>query len=176
MGAVGLVVSALLLLRVARSHRHPIDLDVPPVVRPPEASVVHRVLVIADGACTAEALRGAIGEHAGGSTVEAFVVAPALGSRLDRWTGDQQGYDDAADHLDGTLRALEVIGIQAHGRVGSKDPVQAADDGLREFPAHQLVMAVHTADSQKWLEEDSADAARGRYDIPVTVIVVDPAS
>ena len=29
---------------VARSHRHPIDLDVPPVVRPPEASVVHRVL------------------------------------------------------------------------------------------------------------------------------------
>ncbi len=175
-GAVGLVVSALLLLRVARSHRHPIDLDVPPVVRPPEASVVHRVLVIADGACTAEALRGAIGEHAGGSTVEAFVVAPALGSRLDRWTGDQQGYDDAADHLDGTLRALEAIGIQAHGRVGSKDPVQAADDGLREFPAHQLVMAVHTADSQKWLEEDSADTARGRYDIPVTVIVVDPAS
>ena len=60
--------------------------------------------------------------------------------------------------------------------MGSKDPVQAADDGLREFPAHQLVMAVHSADSQKWLEEDSADAARGRYDIPVTVIVVDPAS
>jgi GABA permease len=172
-GAVGLIVCALLVQRVARSHRHPVDRDAPPALGPPDAGSVHRVLVIADGACTAEALHGAIDDHAAGNAVEAFVVAPALGSRLDRWTGDQQGYDTAADHLDGTLRALEEIGAQAHGRIGSKDPVQAADDGLREFPAHQLVMAVHPTDGQKWLEQDSVDAARERYDIPVTVIVVD---
>jgi GABA permease len=173
-GAIGLVVCAVLVLRVAKSHRHPIDRDAPPALRPPDDGSVHRVLVIADGACTPEALRTAIDEEAKGNTVEAFVVAPALGSRLDRWTGDQEGYDDATDHLDGTLHALEEIGVQAKGRIGSKDPVQAADDGLREFPAHQLVMAVRPAADQKWLEQDSVDAARERYEIPVTLIVVDP--
>jgi hypothetical protein len=173
-GAVGLVVCAVVVARVAKSHRHPIDRDVPPALRPPDDGSVHRVLVIADGACTSEALRTAIDEEAKGNTVEAFVIAPALGSRLDRWTGDQEGYDDATDHLDGTLRALDEIGVQAKGRIGSKDPVQAADDGLREFPAHQLVMAVRPAADQKWLEQDSVDAARKRYEIPVTLIVVDP--
>jgi hypothetical protein len=173
-GAVGIVVCAVLILRVARSHRHPGDLDAPPTARPPEDGSAHRVLVIADGACTAEALRTAIEGEAAGKTVEAFVVAPALGSRLDRWTGDQEGYDDATAHLDGTLRSLEELGFRANGRIGSKDPVQAADDGLREFPAHQLVMAVRPASDQKWLEQDSVGAARERYDIPVALIVVEP--
>jgi hypothetical protein len=35
-------------------------------------------------------------------------------------------------------------------------------------------MAVRPAADQKWLEQDSVDAARERYEIPVTLIVVDP--
>jgi hypothetical protein len=172
-GAVGLVVCAVLALRVAKVHRHPVDRDEPVGVRPSADDSVHRVLVIADDSCTPESLQAAIDEHADGQAIEAFVVAPALGSRLDRWTGDQQGYDEATEHLDGTLRALEGIGVQARGRIGSKDPIQAADDGLREFPADQLVLAVHAAEDQKWLEEDAVDAARERYHVPVTVIVVE---
>ena len=172
-GAVGVVVCAVLIARFARGHRHPPGEDAPRTAGATGGDAVHRVLVIADGACAAEALRGAIGEHAGGRRIEAFVVAPALGSRLDRWTGDQHGYDEATEHLDGTLRALEQIGITARGRIGSKDPVQATDDGLREFPADQIVLAVHAAAGQKWLEQDAVDAARERYDALVTTIVVD---
>lgn len=171
-GAIGVVVCVLLGARVAKSHRHPAAGDAPPGLPSAGDESVHLVLVIADDACTSEALRAAIDEHANGQAIEAFVVAPALGSRLDRWTGDQQGYDDATQHLDATLRALAEIGVEAHGRIGSKDPVQAADDGLREFPAHQLVLAVHAAGSQKWLEQGTVDAARERYGVPVTVIVV----
>jgi hypothetical protein len=172
-GAVGVVVCGYLTLRLGESHRHPLDIDAPPVLRSVEGGSVHRVLVVADGVCTPDGLRAAIDEHAAGQPAEAFVVAPALGSRLDRWTGDQQGYDDAAQHLDGTLRALEQIGVPAQGRIGSKDPIQAADDGLREFPAHQLVLAIHSADSQRWLEQDAAAAADERYDGPVSLITVD---
>jgi hypothetical protein len=71
------------------------------------------------------------------------------------------------------LRALKEIGVMAHGRIGSKDPIQAADDGLREFPAQQVVLAVHSGDDQRWLERDAVDAARERYAVPVTLIVVD---
>src|SRR6478672_12329273 len=109
-GAVGVVVCGYLTLRLGESHRHPLDIDAPPVLRSVEGGSVHRVLVVADGVCTPDGLRAAIDEHAAGQPAEAFVVAPALGSRLDRWTGDQQGYDDAAQHLDETLRALEQIG------------------------------------------------------------------
>lgn len=172
-GAVGLVVCALLVWRLAKTHRHPAAWDAPRTQRPAGDDSVHRVLVVADDACTPDALRAAIGEHAGARTTEAFVVAPALGSRLSRWTGDQQDYDKATEHLESTLRALEEIGIEAHGHIGSKGPIQAADDGLREFPADQLVLVVHSAEGQRWLEQDAVDAARERYDIPVTPIVVD---
>ena len=64
-----------------------------------------------------------------------FVIAPAIGSRREsaRWTADEHAYQDAAAHLDATLRALGELEVDATGRVGSHDPLQAADDGLREF-------------------------------------------
>ena len=172
-GAGGIVVCARLLARAAKKHRHPPASDAPPALSPSAAGSVHRVLVVAGGTATPEALRGAIGEHAKAKDVEAFVVAPALGSRLARWTGDQQDYDEATEHLDATLRALEEIGVQARGRIGSKDPIQAADDGLREFPAQQVVLAVHSGADQRWLEQDAVAAARERYAVPVTLIVLD---
>ena len=69
--------------------------------------------------------------------------------------------------------SLEEIGVQARGRIGSKDPIQAADDGLREFPAQQVVLAVHSGADQRWLEQDAVAAARERYAVPVTLIVLD---
>jgi GABA permease len=172
-GAVGVVVCTFLGMRLAKSRHNPVLRDTPPAAQAPSDPSVHKVLVIADDISSPDALQAAISERADGNAVEAFVIAPALGSRLDRWTGDQEGYDKATEHLDGTLRVLAEIGVQARGRIGSKDPIQAADDGLREFPAHQLVLAVHPADDQKWLEEGAVDAARERYDLPVTLIVVD---
>ena len=81
-GAVGLAVCALLAVRVAKVHRHPVDRDEPVALRPSADDSVHRVLVIADDTCPPESLQAAIDEHANGQAIEAFVVAPALGSRL----------------------------------------------------------------------------------------------
>ena len=40
------------------------------------------------------------------------------------------------------LGALRELRVRASGRVGSHDPLQAADDGLREFRADEIVFAV----------------------------------
>jgi hypothetical protein len=172
-GAVGLVVAGVLALWFAKRHRHPVAWDAPRVSRPSSDRSHYRVLVIADDACTPEALRGTIAGHAAGRDTEAFVIAPALGSRLAGWTGDQSGYEKATAHLEATLLAFEQIGVTAHGRIGSPDPIEAADDGLREFAADEIILAVHPDNAAKWLERDAIDAARERYAIPVTAIVVE---
>jgi len=172
-GAVGIVLGALLVWSISRRRRHPAARDAPHVATSPNrVSSVQRVLVIADVACAPAELQTAIGDHAAGRAVEAFVVAPAAGSRLGRWTGDQHGYDDATEHLNATLAALGDIGIDARGRIGSHDPIQAADDGLREFPAEEIVFAVHSENTAGWLEKDALAVARERYELPVTPIVV----
>jgi hypothetical protein len=171
-GAVGIVVCTLLVASYARRHRHPATWDAPRTHFAGSGSV-HRVLVIADDACSPEALQAAIAKHAEGRATEAFVVAPAVGSRVSRWTGDEGDYEAASEHLQATLRALEQIGVEAHGRIGSKDPIQAADDGLRQFAADEIVLAVHSGEGARWLEQDVISAARGRYDVPVTPIVLD---
>ena len=172
-GAAGLVVCLSLVAGYARRHRHPDALDAPRALRRTGDGSIYRVLVVADDACPDEALRTAIGAHAGSRATEAFVVAPAVGSRLARWTGDQRDYDAATERLEATLHALENLGIRAQGRIGSKDPIQATDDGLRQFAADEIVLALHSAHGQEWLEQDAVAVALERYDVPVTPIIID---
>jgi hypothetical protein len=177
-----IVVAALVLWGYARRHRHPPSTAAPARAArgaareagATEAPPVHRVLVVADDSCTTDAFRTTIVEHAAGRVVEAFVVAPALGSRVARWTGDEGAYADAQRHLDATVAALTAMGVDTRGRVGAHDPIQAADDGLREFPADEIVFATHPADTANWLERDVVDVARDRYDVPVHHVVVAP--
>jgi GABA permease len=157
-------------------HQHPAVSAAPPPARRPDdrgAGSSHRVLVVADDCATSEAFVSTIVEHADGRPVEAFVVAPALGSRFARLTSDDGAYAEAQRHLDATLDALGRAGIAARGHIGSHDPIQAADDGLREFPADEVVFATHPPEEADRLEADAVDVARARYEVPVTHLVVD---
>jgi len=128
---------------------------------------VHRVLVIAGGSCTSQEFCDRLLHRAAGRPTRAYVITPAEGSGLAKWTGDESGYAGAEQDLEATLAALAAIGIEAHGRVGAFDPIQAADDGLREFPAEELVFATG-ADG-----ESVVDVARERYDLHIAHVVVD---
>ena len=132
------------------------------------ADGLHRLLVISDAACDADSLL----EPASRRPVEALVVAPALSSRLDRLTGDESAYEDAQERLDATLKALEALGIDATGRLGPADPLQAADDGLREFAADEVVFATSADGPANWLEDGVIETARARYAARVTHVAV----
>ena len=101
--------------------------------------------------------------------VEAYVVAPSLRSRLAHWTGDDSERDQAEAHLAKTLDGLETAGVQARGKVGSDDPIQAADDALRVFDADEVVFVTGSG-RDNWLERDVLELARERYDVPITHI------
>jgi hypothetical protein len=131
-----------------------------------------RILVVA---CGRWPVAGSIEEllsHAGRRRVSVFVTAPVLESRIGVLTGDQNGYDDATRRLKVTLDALRGAGLQTEGAVGPNDPLQAADDGVRRFPADEIVFITHSDGPTYWVEDGVIDLARSRYEAPVRHIAV----
>ena len=119
----------------------------------------YNVLVVADDQCPAEALRRIVEDHAAGRAVAAFVVAPAVSSRLDRITGDEAAFTRANENLESTLDSLEGVSSSRRGKIGSHDPLQAVGEALREFPAEEILVP---AGSDRLL------AAETRYGVQVT--------
>ena len=169
---VALVVVALVTMARPHHPRAHASPSRPAGAAAPVDDGVHRTLVIVDDACAPGELGHAIAGLREGGPAAVFVIAPAIGSRTARWTADEHAYQDAAAHLDATLRALGELEVDATGRVGSHDPLQAADDGLREFPADEIVFAVHPEDDANWLERGVVDAARARYPLPVAELTI----
>ncbi len=111
----------------------------------------YRLLVLASEAIDDPALVEEIAELAGGgeaspvaapgTEAELLVVAPARSSRLDRWASDLEAAREHAQRaLAISLASLAAAGLDAAGRVGDGDPVQAVEDELRGFPAQEVVL------------------------------------
>jgi hypothetical protein len=173
-GAVGLAVVLTLTVRVLRRPDRPPPGEAPRrAVAASRDSDLRRVLLVLDDACAAPTLWRLAMADADAKRTEVLVIAPALGSRLACLTGDERAYAEATRRLDTTLRAFSDLGVDASGRLGSHDPIEAADDGLREFSADEVVFAVRAADRASWLERDVENVARRRYDVPVRSLVID---
>jgi hypothetical protein len=168
---LGLVVIAAAL---GRRHQHPSDLDAPATRPSRRQDGTFRVLVVSDGSAASQAIQDEVVSRAAGRSLEVLVVAPALGSRLSHWTGDDHARLEAEGNLERTVAALSAAGVAARGEVGSDDPIEAADDALREFPADELLFATHPADQANWKERGVVEIARDRYDLPVAHVDVDP--
>jgi hypothetical protein len=59
---------------------------------------------------------------------------------------------EARQRLDGSLSELKRHGIAALGQVGDSDPVVAAEDALREYPADEVLIVAHSEDQARWYE------------------------
>ena len=172
-GAAGIVLAVLLLVVYARRNPHPVAArPAPATAAAPAADETYRVLVIADESCVDPQFAGQVAAHAEGRTVDVLVIAPAIGSRLARWTGDESAHAEARRHLDDTVAALAGAGISARGETGADDPLQAADDGLRDFPANEIVFVTKPGTGTDWVERGVVESAQTRYDVPVTHIAL----
>jgi GABA permease len=172
-GIGALVLLAVLLALLGRRHPHPSELDAPAPRRASERDGRFRVLVVSDGSSTSRAFHDEVVAHAAGRPLEVLVVAPALGSRLSHWTGDDRAREDAQANLEATVSKLVDAGVAARDEVGSDDPIQAADDALREFPADEIVFATHPEGAANWKERGVVEIARSRYQLPVSHVVLD---
>jgi hypothetical protein len=134
------------------------------------------VLILANEAIGDEMLLREIRHHIEGRRSEVKVMAPTLvKSGLDVLTGDvDDERADASRRVEASIAALEGSGIQASGTVGEADPNVALEDGLRVFPADEVVIVAHPRERAAWAEHDVVEQARRRLTIPITYIEADP--
>ena len=133
-----------------------------------------RVLVIANETVGGPELLAELRQHARGRRTDVLVVTPALNSPLKHWVSDEDGARAAAaERLDASLDAMRAAGMTARGEIGDSDPVQAIADALRTFAPDEIVISTHPEGRSNWLERGVVDAARERFDVPITHVVVD---
>lgn len=102
----------------------------------------HRVLVIANQGLEDPALCDEVCHHGGRGGTEAMIFAPVVASsRLRDLANDvDRELELAGRRVDAALQALREAGVRAGGRADIAVPMESLLDGLREFPANEIVM------------------------------------
>ena len=168
---VALTGAALFLSLRARSNE--------PALRPAVPARVggeheRHILVIANETVGGEELLKILRAKSEGVAEQVLVVCPALNSQVRHWASDEDGARAAAQQrLDASLAQLRGYGVVARGEVGDGDPLQAIEDALRTFGADEIVISTHPEGRSNWLERNVVGAAKERFDVPITHVVVD---
>jgi hypothetical protein len=134
-----------------------------------------RILVVANGIVEGKAFRRATGlRRSDEQYAEVRVIAPALNSRLRHWLSDEDEARGRADlRLAATLESLCAAGIEADGRVGDADPLQAIADALVEFQPEEIVIATQPDQRSNWATRDLFGHVRRRFAQSVVQIVTE---
>jgi hypothetical protein len=136
-----------------------------------------RILVVANETVGGGTLREVIAQKSEGYDEEVLVVCPALNSPLKHWVSDEDGARALAkERLDASLALLHEVGVNVRGEIGDGDPLQAIEDALRTFGADEIIISTHPEGRSHWLEKGVVGAARDRFAVPITHVIVDLAA
>jgi Universal stress protein family len=172
LGVIVFVVLSVAAVALLRGGTKPL----PPTHHVDRAAVedTRRILVVANETLAGARLHEEIVRMADGAAEDVLVVCPALNSHLRTWMSDEDGARAAArSRLDSTLASLRAAGVNVRGEIGDGDPLQALEDTLRGFAADAIVISTHAEGRSHWLEEGVVEAARARFDVPVTHVIGD---
>jgi hypothetical protein len=169
--AVFVLLTAIAIGWIVRARREPPIRTAP---RRRSAPGERRILVIANETVGGETLREEIRRRAENYEERVRVICPTLLSRVRYFASDE---DDARakaqERLEHSLSRLREVGVRCEGEVGEADPLQAMEDALRTFGADEIIVSTHPEGRSLWLERGVVRAARERFDVPITHVVVD---
>ncbi|HUZ82036.1 MAG TPA: universal stress protein [Gaiellaceae bacterium] len=169
--AVFLVLTGAALWSILRRGRPEVPVAQVPAESPPGE---HRILVVANETVGGHALLAEIRSRSAGRNAVVLVLCPALNSPLRHWVSDEDEARAAASaRLDQSLASMRAAGLDATGKIGDGDPIQAIEDALRTFRPDELVISTHPLGRSHWLERGVVEKARERFALPVTHVVVD---
>jgi hypothetical protein len=116
-----------------------------------------------------------INRQANGGGLEVRLIAPAVEATAFRHTlGDiDEPKRQAEERLKTSLEVLRENGISAWGEIGDPDPVQAAQDALREQPADEVLIFERADAEARWFETDLFTKAQEELEPPLRLIVVE---
>lgn len=135
-----------------------------------------RILVVVDRTISdARVVRPVVRAVIDRDTDEVYVIAPVLTTRLAWATNDDaDAIADAEQRLAATLQQFYDRDVEAHGSVGGDDAILTSiDDALAQFPADEIIIAVHADHDQHWRERNVADKIRTSHAQPLTELIVE---
>jgi len=133
-----------------------------------------RILVIANETVAGDTLHAMIKQKTEGSRANVLVVAPMQPSPLQHLASDESSARQSAqERVDTSLARMREAGISARGHIGDSDPLQSIEDALRTFGPDEVIISTHPEGRSHWLERGIVEAARDRFAVPITHVVVD---
>jgi len=169
--AVFVILTAVAIGWIVRARREP-PVRTTPMRR--SAPGERRILVIANETVGGETLREEIRRRAEAYDERVRVICPTLLSRVRFIASDEdEARAKAQERLEHSLSRLREVGVNCEGEVGEADPVQAIEDALRTFAPDEIIISTHPEGRSLWLERGVVKAARERFDVPITHVVVD---
>lgn len=171
-GVAGMIVGVALwipmvVFAVRGTGRRPLRLDLARPVPGP----LHRVLIVANRGLDDPALCAEVCRRSDRTVTEAMIVAPVTAaSRLAELSDDVDAEQRAAEgRLQRALATLRSEGVQASGRTDISQPMESLLDGLREFPANEILM-VPDREADWSSAAELAERARTEVGLPVTTL------
>jgi hypothetical protein len=139
----GAAVAATIIVLAARARfDEPIE-----VATADPGTGYHLLVVVTEPADDPPVVEAIADSAAHGTPSEVVVLAPALNPRLSHWLSDlREARLGAQDRLALTLAALAAARVEATGRVGDTDPVQALEDTLASYPAQEVIFVTATGE------------------------------
>ena len=127
-------------------------------------------LIVANRTLSSPGLAAAIEERLTGEPASFRVVVPATPIGKGGSWDDDMSREAAQERLDGLLRYLRELGAEATGEIGAPDPVDAAADALRGWPADEVILSTLPSGMSRWLGSNVPDRMRDVARGPVVVI------
>lgn len=142
----------------------------------PETGSSLKVLLVADEQFRGPEFLDEIRNHIEGRSaqVEVFVITPALASSgLEHELASfDEPIKEAQGRLESIITELKDVGIDAVGQVGDGDPIVAIGDGLREFPADEIVVVGHDSGDRAYAEKDLWKRLHNEFHQPIVALMV----
>ena len=132
-----------------------------------------RLLVIANEGLLNPALCAEVCDGRSNGTTEAFLVVPVIASSRLHALADDVDTEllRAEQRLDTALETLRCAGVKAAGHPDIGQPMRCLVDGLREFPATEVVML--RGGESGWEDaERFAERVTAELELPVTEVAV----
>jgi hypothetical protein len=173
LGWVGFAILCLVVLTLGVATTMAVPrLRVSPLVPAVAKNKAHRLLVVADAACSPPALADAIRERTL-QTAAICLVVPVRVSHLHFLTNDEESERSRAElSLARTVQILRRRGFAVTGKVGDDKPLESMTDALGAFPANHVLLAVPPERESYWLERNLLTNARRLTTVEISQVIV----
>ena len=127
-------------------------------------------LVVANQTLDSPELAEAIGQRVAKGPATFHLVVPATPiSRGFTWDEDE-ARAAATERLTKAIDRFRAAGATVSGEIGTTDPVQAAQDALREREVDEIILSTLPPGISRWLGQDAPTRLKGSVSVPVAVV------